>query len=85
MVFAFCQDVSLLYKQEEEGGCGSRAYAEGAEQRDAEDLDVILGEQRLLLILLLLPVPSRIIPSAIVPSAAAALCFSALCKIQSCE
>ena len=80
-----CQHVLTCCEQEEHDGCDSRAYAEGAEQRDAKDLDVVFGEQRLLLILLLLPIPSRVIPSAVVPSAAAALCFTTLCKMQCCE
>ena len=35
-----------------QGDWASRAYEEGAQQRNAKDLDVVLGDQRLLLILL---------------------------------
>ena len=35
---------------QEDVACHSRAYEEGAQQRNAKDLDIVFGDQRLLLI-----------------------------------
>ena len=56
--------------------CHSRTYEEGTCKRDGKDLDVVLGEERLLLVLTLISI--RPIPISAIPSAPIALCSFAL-------
>ncbi len=58
----------------------SRAYEEGAQQRNAKDLDVVLGDQGLFLILLSIRI--RLVPTSITPSTSAALYLVAVCRAE---
>lgn len=63
---------------QEDGACHSRAYEEGAQQRNAKDLDIVFGDQRLLLMLLFICI--RLVPPSIPPSTSTSLYLAAFCK-----
>ena len=68
--------------QHKDDACHSRAYEEGAEQRNAKDLDIIFGNQRLLLTLLFICI--RLVATSATPSASTVLYFMALCEQRHC-